>query len=277
MKSGIFKSEHEEAYHGEKEFISSSPLAYMQKTPAHFYESWTGSVETSAPMEKGTFIHKILLEQDISRYCARPLTENGELVRSNSPSYTNFLEANVGKIPLHPNLYNEAEAILSAACKSKIFMHYHNISDPEVSFYGVDKATGLPIKARTDLVCKEYDFILDVKSTRDISTFEKQIFTLGYDIRLAHYAKTVESVTGKLPVNLLFFAIESSAPWATKMYCLSPEDTDLAFEKWEQLMREVKVCIDDNNWPSYPEELYIPKRPAYLNTITELNFGEVAI
>lgn len=264
FENGIFTGEPADAYHAKKQFISSSPLVEMAKSPLHFYNAWTETVETTDAMERGTFMHSLILEQDIAKYVARPL-KDGRLIATNTKDYAAFLEANLGKTPIHPDLYNDALAILTAACANKTFMKFYINSEVEQSVYGVHKETGLPIKARPDMLAKDQLFILDVKSVADISRFEKQIFSLNYDVRLQHYVETIFAATGRLVPHIYFFAIESKAPYGTKIFKLSAHAVEAAGIKWGAWMNEIAVCKEENKWPGFTDEIIEVDRPAYLD------------
>ena len=276
QSTNIFIVEDEKTYHANKDHIGSSTLAHMLKSPAHFFHSWTNESEPSDAMERGTFIHKVILEQDIEKYAARPV-KDGRLVASNTKDYKAWEESLGGKTPIHPDLLNEASDILGSACEHKQFMNFHEVSRCEQSFYGTCSRTGLKIKARCDLITEDLSTIIDVKSCADIFKFEKQIFNLGYDVRLAHYARVIEAQTGKLPLNLMFFAIESSAPYASRLFMLDREATDAAFAAWDVLANQVKVCLEDGTWPGLDQETKVVSRPAYINRETENNFFEEVV
>ncbi len=216
MFLGARLNEPAEQYHSIQGYVPSSPIPEMKKSPAHFVEKWQNGVESTPAMDKGEFIHKLLLEQDIEKYVARPLKEDGSLVRSNSKEYAAWLAENPGKTPIAPDLYNDALPILTAACNHEKFVRAFEKSDAEASFYA-KHSNGLYLKARPDMIAKDRSFILDVKSTSDISTFEKQIFNLGYDVRLIHYAETIKALEGVEIPEIYFFAIESKAPYGCKI------------------------------------------------------------
>lgn len=254
-------------YHSKNDYISSSPLVEIDKSPLHFFQATYGEgKEATDAMDKGTFIHKIILEQDIAKYVPRPLNEKGELVRSNSKEYTAFLAANEGKTAIHPDLFNEANAVLTAAIQHERFMDLFSQSKPEVSFYGQHKKTGLAMKARTDLIANDYSFIVDVKSTSDMSRFEKQIFNLNYDIRLIHYLETISASVGQDVDDIYFFAIESSRPFGCKLFKLDEKSIVWAREKWDEWLSEIKVCRLDNSYPGYSQEVTVVSRPPYLRS-----------
>ncbi len=274
--TGVLTDEPASNYHAKREYISSSPLPEMSKSAQHFLEKWTAPDHiTTDAMDRGGFIHSLMLEQDIEKYVARPLTDKGTLLPVNNKDYIAWLAGQAGKTPIHPDLYNEAMEILNAACANKTFLKAFEASEKEVSYYGVHEATGLPIKARPDMIAKDLSFILDVKSTADISKFEKQIFNLGYDVRLIHYVETIKAVTGKDIPEIYFLAIESGRPYGTKMFRLSADAVVAATAQWNLWMNEISACRQDNVWPGYSDAIVDVDRPKYLDVETSVSFDGV--
>lgn len=269
--TGRLDSEPADEYHAKREYISSSPLAQMAKSPLHFHTAWTTPTEPTDAMDKGSFMHSLLLEQDIDRYACRP-TKDGRLVASNTKDYAAWLAQHPGKTPIHPDFYNEALAILTAACTNKTFLKAFEACDKEVSFYAKHEQTGLHLKARPDMIARDFSFILDLKSTADIMKFERQLFSLAYDVRLVHYVQTCQAVSGLEIPEIYFFAIESAAPYASKMFKLSRNAVERATSQWTQYMNEVSACVADGKFPGFDERIIEVDRPAYLELETEQVF-----
>jgi hypothetical protein len=216
-------------------------------------------------------MHSLLLELDINKFAPRPVKEDGSLVRSNSKEYKEWFASIGNKTPIDPHDYADAMAILSSACNHEKFTRAFELSDKEASFYARHE-NGLYLKARPDMIAKDRSFILDVKSTSNIQSFQKQIFNLGYDIRLVHYAETVRALEGTAIPDLFFFAIESSAPYGCKMFRLSDAARESALLQWQTLTNEIAVCTKEDRWPSYSDEIAEVDRPAWMET-PEVDFG----
>lgn len=300
-KIGLFLNEPAEVYHAEAGYISSSPLPYMELSPAHFYSRWNNGVEPTPEMDNGTFMHSLCLEQDIKRFVARPLDEKGNLVRSNSKEYKAFLAENVGKKAIKPELFNEANQLLDAVCENKPFMEIHGKCKAEVSIYAIDDETGLPLKARLDLMPTwlveaivknditlfsdtglEDLFVHDFKSTGRLAAFKNQIYIMGYDVRLMHYWHAIRCLVKQqfnidlgLPHQLGFTAMEQSAPFGSKNYRLKPFEIREAANKHRQYLNTIAACLDDNSFPSYSDAWTEVERPSYLQLSDDLDFTGV--
>lgn len=272
MRLGVF-SEPAEEYHSKKEFVSSSPLKKMRKSPAHFYDAWQGrSQDTTDEMEKGTAIHSLLLEQDIARYVRRPLKPDGSLVRSNSKDYAVFLEQNPGKTPVDPEFFDNFNAMLDSFVANKKAMEMLEKSQVEKSVYTQCPDTKLYIKARPDIW--GHGYMADLKSTTDMDRFERNIFVLGYDIQAAHYIETVKAATGEDITEYYFIAYENKSPFGSQIFKLRYSDIERAKDQRRIWMNEIAVCFKDNQWPCYSEEIREVSRPHWMQD-QELSFEGV--
>jgi exodeoxyribonuclease VIII len=269
---GRFENEPDTIYHSAFDFIGSSSLQAMQESPMHFLHAWTTPTEPTDPMERGTFIHRVTLEQDIADYVKRPVKEDGSLVRSNSKEYAEFMAKNEGKRFIPADLYDAAGPILNSVVNHRNFMDLFDVSDPEVSYYAKHPVTGQKIKARIDLLAKDRSFILDVKSTKDLSKFERQIFFENYDTRLIHYAEVIRSLEDVEINTFYFLGIESKAPFGCKLYRLSPFAVNHARDQWEQWMNVIAACVEDENFPGYSEEIFEVERPKFMSGVEAVTF-----
>lgn len=273
MSLGIFKSMPASDYHARRDFIGSSSLVEMAKSPRHFFHSWKGpAIEPTAAMQKGELIHSLLLEQDISRFVRRPLNEKGELIRSNSKEYGAFLQANIGKTPVHPDDFDPMYEMLTAFCENERAMAMMNGAEIEASIFAKDPETGIMLKARPDIWGDGY--LVDLKSTSDIQKFNDQVFRMKYDVRLAHYARAIEAAGGKKIKNIFFIAYESSAPFCSKVFQLKTADIREADDQWLALANQVAVCEREGEWPGYSDEIQIAERPPFLS-VDSISFDEV--
>lgn len=300
LKAGIYFETAEE-YHSTAGFISSSPLPALELSAGHFKQKHNNGIEPTPEMDRGTFLHSLCLEQDIERFVARPVDDKGNLVRSNSAAYKEFLANNEGKTPIKPDLFEGAYDVLNSICQNKFYLKVFNESKPEVSFYGVHPETGLPIKARLDfslaalvqaavegnttkiheLIMAGGLYIRDLKSVGQIDRVNDQIFKMGYVLRLVHYAETVRAAIKHMTqidigriTNLGFIFIEQSAPYATRNFRIKLQDVDNAYRKHELYMNKIKVCMLDNSWPMFDTDTEeLAEEPRYMQNDEEVSFG----
>lgn len=270
--AGVHPTMPADTYHEQRKFIGSSSLAKMDLSPRHFYQAWTIPSGPTAAMFKGNLIHSLLLEQDIERFVRRPLNEKGDLVRSNSKEYAAFLAENPGKEPVHPDDFDPMYDMLTSFCDNERAMAMMNKSRIEHSVFAQDPESGLLLKARPDIWGS--GFISDLKSTSNMRGFNRQIFALMYDVKLAHYAKVIEYATGEVIDQVYYIAHESNAPYCSQIFTLSKDDFKAAKEKWRILLNQISVCSKTGNWPGYSDEIHIAEKPKYFEEMA-ISFEEV--
>lgn len=274
MKAGIFQ-EDDVTYHANREAIGSTELRQMLLSPRHFFHAWKGGEvrEPAEAMETGTLLHKLLLEQDVSQFCARPLNEKGELVRSNSKEYAHFLACNPGKTPIRPELMKGLYDALDAFTQHDKAMELIEGARIEHSVYAQDE-TGLWCKARPDILGKGY--IADLKSTKKLDkNFERSIFSLNYPFQLAHYAQTLADAEVEACQAFFVIGFETQAPFGIKIYSIAPGYITEGIEKRREWLNEISVCMKENKWPSYRNDIIHIERPKYMSPIETESF-EVA-
>lgn len=275
-KQGIFTGVPASEYHKDPA-IGSSSLVEAEKSLLHFNAALTGKKVVTESMSTGTWMHDLCLEQNIKHYAPRPLNEDGSLLRSNSKDYKAWESSlGAGVVPIHPDKYNEMSAILDAFCANKRAMSMMNASTVETSIFTVDPVTGLNIKARPDMMGP--GFLIDLKTTSNISRFEYQIFEKMYDVRLVHYAKCIEFATGEKVNSFYFIALEQSAPYGSKIFRLKPADIARAESKWRILMNKVSVGMKGDIWPGYSDDIIEVTRPRFFEeeviTFESTDLGE---
>lgn len=269
--SQIIRKQPSELYHQNTEFIGSSSLKEMEKSPAHFYQAWKGKREETDALINGRFLHSVVLEQDLSSYSTRPVNADGSLVRSNSKEYKEWESNLAGKTPIKPDMYEQAMGFINSFCANSEAMKLYNGAEIETSFYHKDKETGLSVKCRPDILGINY--IADYKTCNMISKFNNDIFSLNYLVQAGHYVDVVEQVQGCVIDNYYFIAQEKAAPYGIKIFRMNKNMIDYAKTKRRELLNRVAIAVETNSFPGYAEiiqDVVIPKW-----TVSESIFEEV--
>lgn len=265
-------TESADIYHSKKEYIGSSSLKKAAISMAHFHAAMSLEVQKTAAMDNGTLLHELFLEQDIEKYVARPLKEDGSLIASNTTIYKEFLAKNPNKTPIHPDLFNNMYDALTAFADNKTAMKLLKGATIEHSAYAVDHESGLLIKARPDILGTDY--IVDLKTTGKILDhhYERTIFSSQYDFQLAHYAETVFATTGQKIKNYYVIAVEQNYPFASKIYKIHSGDIDTQKVIRRQYLNEIAVCKSEGKFPGYRDNIIDLIKPSFLEQETEISF-----
>lgn len=253
-------------YHSKKEFISSTALRQMALSAKHFFDAWTKpGIDSTSAMDNGEFLHSLVLEQDVNKFVPRPL-KDGRLVATNTKDYAAFLDANPGKTPIHPDLFNMATECLTAFCDSKAAMNLLKDARVENSIYTTDPDTNLSIRARPDIWGS--GILVDLKTTgkRLDWSFEKTIFSSGYDVQLAHYAETILAATGEEIKEFRIIAMEQNSPFGVKVYKVPTKYILEAKMIRRTYLNRIAVCLEDSMFPGYDDQIIEVERPKYLET-----------
>ncbi len=259
-----------EIYHANREYVGSTELKQMSLSPKHFYKAWKGDpTEATEAMETGTLLHDLLLEQNVDKYCARPLNEKGELVRSNSKEYAAFLANNVGKTPIRPELHSNLYEALTAFTENKTAMKMLSGARIEHSFYSVDHESGIKVKARPDILGDGY--LVDLKTvTGTLENFERTIFNNNFDFQLCHYGEVVEE-----KINDYYLIGFEQKTFASKVFKIPRSYIEEAKAKRRFFLNEIAVCLHENLWPSYEQSIIEVERPKFLDNSMTLAFEGV--
>jgi exodeoxyribonuclease VIII len=269
--TGLVFNEPGEIYHSKKEYINSTALKEMAKSPAHFKQAWTGPQKTSKAFEDGQLIHSAILEQDLSGYVARP---EGVGARSKEDkAVIAELEA-TGKKVITAEMYASMVGRLDAFIANPDAMKLYNGAKVEVSAYGKDLESGLLVKARPDILGSNY--IADFKTTANMGRFERDVFNYGYHIQLAHYSAVVEAATHGGPIKRVYIiAQEKEAPYGVKVFEFAPDVMRVALDLRQELLNRAAVSIEQGTFPSYDVGLtVINEIPGWANNQDAAIFEE---
>ncbi len=259
--------------------LSASGLKLLMQSPLHY---WNRNInpdreesKPTASMAKGTVTHTEILEPGDfdNRYIVVPEGLD-KRTKEGKEAYRIIEES--GKLPLSHNDYQDVKAMGDAALKNEIikllFMAEHSVEDS--IFFERD---GVKCRIRPDFYiapCFDYPngLIMDVKTTQDASErgFNRSIDTYNYDLQCEFYSYGFMQYfeTHEKP-KFLFFAIESSAPYANAMYELPDDVYQYATVQNEKLIALYKECKETDTWKGYSSEIVVLNAPQWKQSIID--------
>lgn len=209
----------------------------------------------------GEVIHKTLLEpekiQNVMWYDGK--------YGPNTKSFRDFCGLYKDQICLHPTdktVFDLCDTLLLPGCLvyfkdkwtplSELFEGGNN----EVSFFWVDKETGIEMKGRTDHLNLEKDYVIDIKSTQKHLANEKGFRGMCrdffYHVQDAVYTEGLKACTGyEFEDPFYFLCIEPKIPMNYGLYRLHPEERLAAVNYYKSYLVELKKCMEEDYWPSY--------------------------
>jgi hypothetical protein len=174
-----------------------------------------------------------------------------------------------GRIPLKTRAYDSTRRVVEALenfrARTGLFTH----GKPEQTL--VWQEDDHWARARVDWLHDDpAGPLLDLKTTGGLATPERwgrQCFEFGADLQAAMYPRGASYLRdGEVPDGMLFVVVETSAPFAIRVFALDPVAVDVGEAKaaaaraiWVQCMAATRAALDagrptEQAWPSYPRE-----------------------
>ena len=212
--------------------LSYSSLKAFSVTPNHLVSYWNKERTSSAAMVKGSLIHTLILEPET--FGDVYAIWNGG--RRGTNAYKEFIAANENKEIIKPEELEEVKPIAELARKNILIKKLKGAEELiEWEFSGV------PFKGFVDGYGE--GFILDVKTTTDASprSFLRDFVKYKYYWQAALYlhANRTLKLAGDNP-DFFIIAVETSAPFNTQVYKVTPEFIDQGFKEVARAVQEFK-------------------------------------
>lgn len=138
----------------------------------------------------------------------------------------------------------------------------------EVSIFWHDPATGLPCKARLDIL----DFldngatvIGDLKTTRDASrsAFARSVAAFGYHFQAGAYSDGL-FVADQIDADQFAFILsEKKPPFLANVCFLDRHAVEQGRRQWQGALAKIRECLETGEFPGYPTDLQPVTLPAY--------------
>lgn len=242
-----------EAYHADKEFLSSSDLKLILDDPAKFYDEKVlgnrGPQEESPALAEGSLTHSLILEPHLvaNEYAIFPG------LRKAGPDWEDF------------KLKYADKTIVSAPQKQRCLKNLESFrrSKPAVELitggYAEQSICALiqdiKIKTRCDYINLEKNYIVDVKtSSFPVAPKESFLFTIDrykYDLSAALYCQVAENYYGR-PFTFYFVAIAKPKSLLELgecvVYRVSKETREKGNHMVSQALHTYKKCWDTGLW-----------------------------
>lgn len=127
----------------------------------------------------------------------------------------------------------------------------------EVSFYGKDEETGLPVRVRPDYFNIEENIgvnaVISFKTTRadDLGKFYYDCAKLKYELSEGMYQEVMSSVTGRNFNVTIMIMLQTVEPYDVAVLFWSPDDLANGKYKYHYALSIVKDCFDKKWFPGY--------------------------
>lgn len=175
-----------------------------------------------------------------------------------------------GKIEMPAKDYKNMLGMLNAVQRHHTAGGLLHGAETEQSFYWIDE-NGILRKCRTDAITYNGQFVVDLKTTDDVSKkgFGRTIEQRRYDVQGAWYLDILRGLYGDdAPRTFAFIAAQKTRPFDVAVHYLTPAQIDRGREIYQNDLRRLIECQRTGIWYGADEgeviEAEMP-RDRYLN------------
>jgi hypothetical protein len=204
--------------------LSASDLKILlNKTPYHFANR-DKIVKESDSLTFGTLAHTAILEPEVyAQYAIQPQLDK------RTKAWKEWLEANSDKPSVSLDDAERINLITDRLKQVGIWPIFRRGTSETTAFA---QSEGTWLRSRADKWDTTNRIIVDLKTTRDLAWFHKDIFKYGYDISVPHYKYCFSQASGMTDLTYIFVAVESEPPYDCGWFVLSRENEDKATARW---------------------------------------------
>jgi hypothetical protein len=239
-------------YLGKKDYISASDIKNFLKSPKYYhYNKYLKKKKEEAGRHfiVGSALHETILESEkfFENYVIAPKFD--KRTSEGKKKYEEFTIQNLGKKILNEDEMDMIVEMGKNAVNNSTLESLIKDSYRELSIYTIDEKTGLKIKLRPDIYCKNFSTITDIKTCLSSSQkdFKSNVYSYGYSITCAFYKDFANRE------NYVFCAIEKEAPYQISLYQLSDEMETYGRVSYRKALDLMKWSYDNNFWCDYNE------------------------
>lgn len=268
MNSGIHNITIEQYHSGPG--ISRSGIVEFKKSPLHFWHKYINPErpisEPTDAMLFGNAVHCYILEPHTfqARYHVWQKV-NGRKPASNTKGWDDIVTAANRKLLISEDdlveITNMARSLNSSATAKGVI----DGAVYEQSLFWTDVDTGILCKVRPDIW--HSNMIGDLKTARSAHPcdFQRDIWSFGYHLQAGMTSEALWSLQGANMMNFVFPVVEKYAPYATAVYKLDENAVNKGREEFKKALFEIKDCMVNDHWPSYPDQIIDLPTYAYNN------------
>lgn len=247
-------------YH-EWQAYGSGAIRKVGHSPAHFREYWEAGEELRPKLIAGAAFHACVLEPD-TEWPKYFRLEDGKDRRHRE--YREACEEHGPDFVLTAREYDSCEGGRDAVYGHSRLGRLLKDGTPEVSFAWHDADTELPLKGRADWLNTEIATVVDLKQTGDARehAFRRVARSQGYPVQGAQYTAGLTEL-GQEAKHYVNVAVESDPPYGVMLYRISTADLIIAESYWRSLVDKLAWCIENDDWPAYPEHTTVLHMGSY--------------
>lgn len=255
----------EEYHSGNTLSVSSGGLREMLESALRYktlvYDGF--AKEPTSAMMKGTMVHEAILEgrKFLGRYVVAPdfieetMREQGWTER---PGATKkevqtkkkaWFAEHVGRLIVTQQQFDEVRWMLDSLLGNDDVMAVFKDCTTEVAGYYIDPKTGILCRVKPDSITRDGAIISDLKTTRRLKTFWKQIWDERYDFQIVNYGEGAQEINRRKVEFHAFVVVENVSPFESAVFVADPMMIEIAQTDYRTALDRMKTCIDNNKFP----------------------------
>jgi len=246
-------------------YVSQSTLKPMLVSPAHYKHALDNPPDPDKDCFRfGRLCHTGKLEGTeklMAGYVLRPdfaAQVMEEKPETKSPKHTSrykelvaeFETVNADKEVIDGDYFRQLCGILEALNRHHLAREWLTADGPsELSLIWREPLTGLHCKSRLDKLPHDADLVVDLKTTgRDITGFEFDLESFGYDVQAAFYSDAMYVLTGR-SMRFAIVVVERNPPHSVRAAVVDEDTMAAGRWKYRRALRRLAACRERNRWP----------------------------
>lgn len=244
MRKGLYAGSElsNEEYHADLEHYSSSQVKDAISDPEYFHKKYILKEiprKSNPAFDIGTYYHTAILEPEtLEDEC---VVYRDSKIRSGK-KWTEFKEANEGKVILTVSELAQAENLIKATQASDIAMDLVSTGTSELSCFAT--LMGTKIRVRADTININSGYISDLKSTtgsaKDTKSIQGKIANFNYDMSAALYIDTFNAHYGSEVIRDFYWIFASKDYGNCKTYKASKKMLEVGRAKYRRGLQQIK-------------------------------------
>lgn len=162
-----------------------------------------------------------------------------------------------GRVPMLVKDFLVAKAMADAVLMDKVARPIFEMDSlREPSMFATDPATGVPMRARLDLLAPETELMVDLKTAQSAANddFARDAAKYGYQVQEWHYRRTLgvaSRLDDYMPGRFLFVVVEKSPPYLVNVIELDAEFAQIGRSQVDRALRLYAECAATDTWPGF--------------------------
>lgn len=221
-----------------KNVLSSSSVKLLNKSPKDYKDMLEGVQKGSKALEEGKLIHTMLLE---------PEKLSDVSIVETTTRATKVFKAALAENPntFTKKEYDNCRAIADAVLSNSSVSTFMEGCDAEVPVIG--EISGIPFRAKADLLSREKGILLDIKTTGDMDRFKWNVQNFGYHMQVYIYCELFG-----ISYDDFYFLVVDKKTRAVGVFNVTEEtyfkglaETEKAIDQYKKYFVDKEEDVDD--------------------------------